>query len=58
MATGSHRERIKQAMLQAMQDQIEMSYADIAETAGVGYSTVKKWAPTIREELESVVSLK
>lgn len=53
MATGSHRDRIKLVMLRAMQDGKEMSYSEIAEEAGAGYSTVKKWAQTIREELES-----
>jgi uncharacterized membrane protein YccC len=51
IATGGHRERIKRVMLQAMRDGKEMSYGEIAEEAGTGYSTVKKWAPTIREEL-------
>lgn len=52
IATGSHRDRIKQAMLLAMQDQREFDYQDIASTAGVGYSTVKKYAPQIKQELQ------
>ena len=52
IATGSHRERIKQAMLVAMQEQREFDYQDIASTAGVGYSTVKKYAPQIKQELQ------
>jgi len=52
IATGSHRDRIKQAMLLAMQEQREFDYQDIASTAGVGYSTVKKYAPQIKQELQ------
>ena len=54
IATGSHRERIKQAMLMAMSGGKEITYQDIAEAASVGYSTVKKYAPIIREELATV----
>lgn len=52
MATGSHRDRIKLVMLQAMQNGQEMSYVEIAKEAGAGYSTVKKWAPDIQKELK------
>ena len=50
--TGSHRDRIKQAMLLAMQEQREFDYQDIAAVAQVGYSTVKKYAPEIKRELQ------
>jgi len=49
---GGHRERIKQVMLLAMQEQHDFDYQDIASTAGVGYSTVKKYAPQIKQELQ------
>lgn len=55
IATGSHRDRIKQVMLQAMHDSKEMTYGEIAEAAGAGYSTVKKWAPDVRKEIESSI---
>ena len=51
IATGSHRDRIKAAMAQAVQEQREINYKDIADVADVGYSTVKKHAPGIRREL-------
>ena len=51
MAMGSHRDRIKQAMLQAMQEGKEIDYKAIARLAQVGYSTVKKWAPEIKQQL-------
>ena len=53
IATGSHRDRIKQAMLQAMQEGRKVDYQDIASSAQVGYSTVKKYAPEIRLEIAS-----
>lgn len=49
--TGGHRERIKQAMLLAVQEQRALDYRDIAVVAQVGYSTVKKYAPEIKQEL-------
>ena len=52
IATGSARERIKQAMLQAIEDGRDIKYDDIAQIANVGYSTVKKWAGEVREELQ------
>ena len=52
VATGSHRDRIKRAMVQAMTTGQAMTYQDIAQAAGVGYSTVKKYASAIRQELE------
>lgn len=52
LATGSHRDRIKQAMLQAVAQQKELDYKDIAQVAGVGYSTVKKWAGEVRAEIK------
>jgi len=55
LATGSHRDRIKQAMVQAMGTGQAMNYQDIAQAAGVGYSTVKKYASAIRQELEQVM---
>ena len=55
VATGSHRDRIKQAMVQAMGTGQAMNYQDIAQAAGVGYSTVKKYAWAIRQELEQVM---
>ena len=51
IATGGHRERIKQAMLLAVQEQRALDYRDIAVVAQVGYSTVKKYAPEIKQEL-------
>jgi hypothetical protein len=51
IATGSHRDRIKQAMLQAMTEGRTLNYQDIAQAAQVGYSTVKKYAHEIKEEL-------
>lgn len=54
---GSHRDRIKQAMLLALQEQREFDYSDIAVAAGVGYSTVKKYAPAIKQELLLVQSV-
>jgi hypothetical protein len=51
IATGSHRDRIKQAMLQAIQKGEEATYNEIAKAAGVGYSTVKKHAPAIKMEI-------
>lgn len=52
IATGSHRDRIRMAMAEAMQSGQEVSYVEISQKAGVGYSTVKKWAPAIRQEIE------
>lgn len=56
IATGSHRDRIKQAMLQAMQRGEEVTYNEIAKIAGVGYSTVKKHAPAIKMEIAARAS--
>ena len=56
IATGSHRDRIKQAMLQALQNREEATYNEIAKAAGVGYSTVKKHAPAIKMEIAAGVS--
>jgi hypothetical protein len=53
IATGPHRERIKQAMLRGIAEGQELDYKDIAQIAQVGYSTVKKWAPEIRQEISS-----
>ncbi len=52
IATGSHRDRIKQAMLLALHEQRDLDYRDIAAVAQVGYSTVKKYAPEIKQELQ------
>jgi hypothetical protein len=53
IATGSHRDRIKQAMLEALASGNKLDYQDIAQAAQCGYSTVKKYAPQIRQELAS-----
>jgi hypothetical protein len=52
-AMGSHRDRIRTVMLVALQSGEELSYPDIANRASVGYSTVKKHAPKIRQELQA-----
>ncbi len=46
-----HRERIKAVMRQTQKSTAFPSYRQIARSAGVGYSTVKKYARTIREEI-------
>lgn len=51
IATGEPRERIKMAMAIAMREGIQAKYDDIAQVANVGYSTVKKHAAAIREEI-------
>jgi hypothetical protein len=56
IATGSHRDRIKQAMLQGMANGQKLDYGDIAQIAQVGYSTVKKWAPEIKQEIAEELS--
>lgn len=47
-----HRERIKAVMRQAQQLPAFPSYRQIAHSAGVGYSTVKKYAREIRQEIQ------
>ena len=39
-------------MLLALQEQREFDYQDIAAVAQVRYSTVKKYAPEIKKELQ------
>jgi hypothetical protein len=51
IATGSHRERIKETMVRAMQNGEELSYGAIAQAAGAGYSTVKKYAKELQAEI-------
>lgn len=51
IATGSHRDRIKEAMLRAMANDEDMSYVAIAQAANAGYSTVKKYAKELQEEI-------
>lgn len=51
IATGSHRDRIKEAMLRAIQNSEDFTYQDIADAAGAGYSTVKKYAKELQEEI-------
>jgi hypothetical protein len=51
IATGSHRERIKEAMATAIAQGQDFTYQDIADAINVGYSTVKKYAKEIREEI-------
>jgi hypothetical protein len=55
IASGSqgYRDKIKAIWLRHMQEGREIKLADIAHDAEVGYSTVKKWAPSIREEVKS-----
>jgi hypothetical protein len=50
-ATGSHRERIKAAMVYAYQHGQDIHYPTIAQTTGVAIGTVKKWGPQIKEEI-------
>lgn len=51
IATGSHRDRIKEAMLRAMAQGEDIGYGAIAQAANAGYSTVKKYAKEIQEEI-------
>ncbi len=51
MATGEPRERIKMAMLHALQNGEQLNYKEIAQVANAGYSTVRKHAQAIIEEL-------
>src|SRR5258707_3521211 len=50
---ASHRQRIKAVIAQARREGSSPSYQEIAQAAGVGYSTVKKHAPGIRQELQA-----
>lgn len=50
---SGHRQRIKAAMEQAQKERRVPNYQEIARAAGVGYSTVKKYAPGIRKELQA-----
>ena len=54
VAVGSqgYRDKIKSTWLRHIQEGREIKLTDIAQDAGVGYSTVKKWASSIREEIE------
>lgn len=52
IATGSHRDRIKEVMARAMQSGDSLSYQAIAAAAGAGYSTVKKYAKVLEEEIK------
>lgn len=52
IATGEPRDRIKQAMLIALQNSEKINYREIAEMAQAGYSTVRKHAQSIIEEIE------
>lgn len=47
-----HRERIKATWLQHSQEGRAIQLTEIAADAGVGYSTVKKYAASIRAEIE------
>jgi uncharacterized protein YoxC len=51
MATGSHRDRIKEAMQRAIQTGSGINLKAIAEATGTGYSTVKKWKQAILDEI-------
>jgi len=51
IATGSPRERIKEAMLKAMANNEDLSYGAIAQAANAGYSTVKKYAKELQAEV-------
>jgi hypothetical protein len=48
-----HRQRIKAVMEQAQREECRLSYQAVAQAAGVGYSTVKKYAAGIRQELHA-----
>lgn len=45
-------EKIKATMATFIADGKKLVYSEIASASGAGYSTVKKWAPKIRQELE------
>lgn len=49
---GSYREKIKATWLRYIQEGKPINLTDIAHDTGVGYSTVKKWASSIREEIQ------
>lgn len=51
IATGSPRERIKEAILQATLAGHSLNYQDIATAAQAGYSTVKKYAKELQGEI-------
>jgi 5-methylcytosine-specific restriction endonuclease McrA len=49
---NGYRDRIKMVWIRFIQEGREINMIKIAEEANVGYSTVKKWAGSIREEIE------
>jgi signal transduction histidine kinase len=54
VATGNqgYRERIKATWLRYIEEGRDIQLTEIARDADVGYSTVKKWAASIRAEIE------
>lgn len=51
IATGEPRDRIKQAMIIALRHGEKINYKEIADMAQAGYSTVRKYADAIIEEI-------